>query len=71
MSTQEEIESWNSIMSGIKEIQEWFPEDVVFIGGVAVFMHSTNNKDVKTEFSHDAVFLFPWQIMPIFEISRK
>ena len=56
MSTQEEIESWNSIMSGIKEIQEWFPEDVVFIGGVAVFMHSTNNKDVKTEFSHDADF---------------
>ena len=44
-------------MSGIKEIQEWFPDGVVFIGGVAVFMHSSKNEDVKTEFSHDADFL--------------
>ena len=57
MATQEEIENWESIMSGIKEIQEWFPDGVVFIGGVAVFMHSSKNENVKTEFSHDADFL--------------
>lgn len=57
MATEQEIEDWKSIMSGITEIQEWFPDGVVFIGGVAVFMHSSRNSAITTEFSHDADFL--------------
>jgi hypothetical protein len=39
--TQEEEEAWLALWQGINEVSEMFPEDVVFIGGIAVYVHST------------------------------
>lgn len=48
---------WNKILEVVKEIGIFF-DDAVFIGGVAVFLH-TQKKMVQmdiAEFSHDADF---------------
>lgn len=50
------LEEWNALWQGIREINGLFPDGVVFIGGVAVYLHI--DKDALppgfVEFSHDA-----------------
>jgi hypothetical protein len=52
MTTHEE--AWNALWQGIHEIAENFQDDVVFIGGIAVYLHSVAAKMPFTERSHDA-----------------
>lgn len=52
-------ETWRSLLDAVAEIQEWFPEGIVFIGGIAVYAHATSDPD-NAEFaaqSHDADFM--------------
>lgn len=52
-------EEWQSLLDAVAEIQEWFPEGLVFIGGIAVYAHAISNPDtVKfAAQSHDADFM--------------
>lgn len=54
------LAQWNALWKGIREINDLFPDGVVFIGGVAVFLHI--NQDALPagfiEFSHDADLYF-------------
>ncbi|GIK74436.1 MAG: hypothetical protein BroJett021_34240 [Chloroflexota bacterium] len=54
------LEEWNALWKGIREINDLFPDGMVFIGGVAVYLHI--NKDALPpgfiEFSHDADLYF-------------
>lgn len=48
---------WRKVMDGVKELSEFFPGGVVFIGGVAVYMHSIElDFKILGETSHDADF---------------
>ena len=47
-------EAWQHLWHGIQEIAEMFRDDVVFIGGIAVYLHSVAAKMPFTERSHDA-----------------
>ncbi|MFJ7439653.1 hypothetical protein ACIQW5_18500 [Methylorubrum thiocyanatum] len=52
-------ESWQSLLDAVSEIQEWFPDGIVFIGGIAVYAHASNDPE-NAEFaaqSHDADFM--------------
>lgn len=46
------------LLSACSEISELFPEGVVFIGGIAVFLHAKNQPSTTSlaEFTHDADF---------------
>lgn len=54
------LEEWDALWKGIREINDLFPDGVVFIGGVAVYLHI--DKDALPpgfiEFSHDADLYF-------------
>lgn len=46
------------LMSACAEVAEQYPDGVVFIGGIAVYLHAKNHPDtsVFAEFTHDADF---------------
>lgn len=50
-----EQEEWVELWKQAQELQSWFPEGVVFIGGVATAAYSTAIKDLAVDvpFSHD------------------
>lgn len=52
-------DQWESLLSAVSEIQEWFPEGVVFIGGIAVYAHAMSNTETAemAAQSHDADFM--------------
>lgn len=49
---------FQELMLACQEIATLFPEGVVFIGGIAVYLHSVNRKETRdlAEFTHDADF---------------
>ena len=48
-------EDWIALLRGTHEIAETFPDDVVFIGGMAVYLHSVASRAAApAERSHDA-----------------
>ena len=49
-------EAWLALMKGIYEVAEMFPDDTVFIGGIAVYLHSVASglDGALVERSHDA-----------------
>lgn len=52
-------EEWQKLLATVDEIQEWFPEGVAFIGGIAVYAHAMA-KDETAQYaakSHDADFM--------------
>jgi hypothetical protein len=51
-------EQWDTLWRGICELSAFFPEGIVFIGGVAVYLHVRGSKvpDAWVEFSHDGDF---------------
>lgn len=48
-------EQWGALWTGICELSEYFPDGVVFIGGVAVYLHARAGHVPENwiEFSHD------------------
>ena len=55
MSTTVDPEEWAALWTGICELSEYFPEGIVFIGGVAVYLHARAGRVPENwiEFSHD------------------
>lgn len=54
--TDSDNEAWLALLKGIYEVAEMFPDDTVFIGGIAVYLHSVAVGLASTliERSHDA-----------------
>jgi hypothetical protein len=52
-------DEWATLLGAAAEIQTWFPDGVVFIGGIAVYAHAKENAEVASlaEKSHDADFM--------------
>lgn len=52
-------EEWQSLLDAVAEIQEWFPDGLVFIGGIAVYAHAMSNPETErfAAQSHDADFM--------------
>lgn len=51
---------WKRLLDAVVEIQEWFPDGVAFIGGVAVYAHAKAAEDDIAKYaamSHDADFM--------------
>jgi hypothetical protein len=57
--SKDNSKSWDALWRGIKEYQEEFPDNLVFIGGIAVYCHSTGHDEANafTEYTHDADFM--------------
>jgi hypothetical protein len=55
--------SFDAVWRGVKEYQEEYPENLAFIGGIAVYCHSMDDKDAQsfTEYTHDADFMIATQ----------
>lgn len=55
----EKDDSWERLWSGVESISLEFPKDAVFIGGVAVYLHSVKAEfeGGLIEFSHDGDFV--------------
>jgi hypothetical protein len=53
-----EAREFEKLLSACHEVAELFPEGVVFIGGIAVYLHATNlpATSALAEFTHDADF---------------
>ena len=51
--------SWKKLISAVEEVQEFFPEGLAFIGGIAVYAHAMSSPDTNNlaAFSHDADFV--------------
>jgi hypothetical protein len=51
-------EFWNNLWTSVHELSDTFPDGIVFIGGVAVFLHVSSVKlpQAFVEFSHDGDF---------------
>lgn len=57
MSDQLSSEEWDLLWKGIREIHEWFPDGMVMIGGIAVWLHARTVMDCAyIDLSHDADF---------------
>jgi hypothetical protein len=58
MPVRTDEEEWQALWRGICELSSYYPEGIVFIGGVAVYLHVHGDKDpsVWVEFSHDGDF---------------
>jgi hypothetical protein len=53
-------DEWKRLLKAVAEIQEWFPDGVAFIGGIAVYAHAKAAADELAKFaamSHDADFM--------------
>lgn len=46
-------EDWKKLIDAVMDVQEMFPTDAVFIGGIAVFFHALEKEKRLAEFSHD------------------
>lgn len=46
-------EDWENLIASVMDVQEMFPTDAVFIGGIAVFFHALDKEKKLAEFSHD------------------
>jgi hypothetical protein len=53
-----ESQQFGKLVAACSEISQMFPEGVVFIGGIAVYMHAVNTPTVEelAEFTHDGDF---------------
>ena len=51
-----DIAEWSKLLTAVQEIQEWFPEGVAYIGGIAVFAHASAEAATAkyAGMSHDA-----------------
>lgn len=51
-------EEWAKLWAGVRELSEWFPDGLVFIGGIAVLLHVRGQKlpERFIELSHDGDF---------------
>ena len=51
-------DEFSALLRACKEISDSYPDGLVFIGGIAVYLHSINNDETKSlaEFTHDADF---------------
>jgi len=47
---------WEKIYRLTKEFAEWFPDGMVLIGGIAVYLHSKDIFNQYIEYSHDSDF---------------
>lgn len=58
MSILGQNSEFQRLLTAVSEIAAAFPEGVVFIGGIAVYLHSVNNPPTEelAEFTHDADF---------------
>ena len=58
MTTKDDETGFEDLLRACHDIAEMFPEGVVFIGGIAVYLHAVNNEAAKpfAEFTHDADF---------------
>lgn len=54
----DEQDAWDTLWRGICELSGFFPEGIVFIGGIAVYLHAkaAGLPEVWIEFSHDGDF---------------
>lgn len=52
-------DEWQSLLNLVGEIQEWFPDGVAFIGGIAVYSHMVSDEETAPygAHSHDADFM--------------
>lgn len=52
-------DEWKRLLEAVDEIQDWFPEGVAFIEGIAVFAHARDDSEVSpfVAKSHDADFV--------------
>jgi hypothetical protein len=52
-------DEWQRLLAAVKEIQDWFPDGVAFIGGIAVYAHATDSPETSKfgAMSHDADFM--------------
>ena len=51
-------EEWQRLWTGVKEFAEWFPDGMILIGGLAVWLHGQDKLDKRyLEISHDADLL--------------
>lgn len=58
MSETGDNSEWDRIWSGLADLREWFPQGMVLIGGIAVWLHGKDRLDQRLlEVSHDADFL--------------
>ena len=50
---------WQELLKSVAEIQQWFPDGVAFIGGIAVYAHLSGNQTTAkfAAMSHDADFM--------------
>lgn len=50
---------WNRLLVTVREIQDWFPDGIAFIGGIAVYAHATAKADTAkyAGMTHDADFM--------------
>lgn len=46
---------FSSLLKACQEVASFFPDGLVFIGGIAVYLHAINN-GMESEFTHDADF---------------
>lgn len=54
---QHDNEDWCALWRGVREMNEWFPDGLVMIGGIAVWLHAkTAIEDRYIDLSHDADF---------------
>lgn len=50
-------DTWQRVWQGLQELAEWFPDGMILIGGVAVYLHAEQQLDARLlEVSHDADF---------------
>lgn len=68
---------WRRVWGAVRGLVEIFPDDVVLIGGVAVFLHAraAADADLPAEFTHDAdlyVSLASWaDIRDLYEVTSN
>ena len=58
MSVKMQDLEFNKLLKSCVEISENHPNDIVYIGGIAIFLHTYNDELTKkySEFTHDADF---------------
>ncbi len=59
-------EEWEKLIESVMDVQEMFPTDVVFIGGIAVFFHAVEKEKRLAEFSHDGDLMISMVQFPDF-----
>lgn len=57
---------WQALLKAVLEVQQWFPEGVAYIGGIAVYAHMVETKEGArlAAMSHDADFMIRMADVP-------